>query len=102
MSNTQVSTQMVCLVTTDNNQLIMSQNTVIENQPLSLTNCNMMNINKRYHLLAPHNMFSCPMIPIGYNPFNQINHSNLESNTVLRLIIGYYLWIKKVHKGIQH
>ena len=48
ISNTQVSPQMNCLVNTENNQLLMPQNNLIQNHSLLLKNCNMMNMNNQY------------------------------------------------------
>ena len=88
MSNTQVSPQMTCLVNTENNQLLMPQNNLIQNHSSLLTNCNMMNMNNQYPFFTPNNMFACPMIPMGYNPFNQNSGSNLESNNNSQLFSG--------------
>ena len=80
MSNTQISMQMNCPVASQNNQLQLPQHNIVQNHLSTITNGNMMNINNQYHFFTPNNMFACPMIPIGYNPFNQINCSNPEGN----------------------
>ena len=50
-SNAQVSPQMNCLVNTENNQLLMPQNNLIQNHSSLLTNCNMMNMHNQYPFL---------------------------------------------------
>ena len=51
ISSTQVSPRMNCLVNTENKQLLMPQNNLIQNHSSLLTNCNMMNMNNQYPFL---------------------------------------------------
>ena len=75
MSNTQVSMEMARFMTNESNMIAIPNNNMMQTQASQIPNCNMMNGNRQYPLFAPQNMFACPMIPIGYGPYNQISPS---------------------------
>ena len=80
MSNTQVSMEMAQVMTNESNMITMPNNNMMQTQASQIPNYNMMNGNRQYPLFAPQNMFACPMIPIIYGPYNQINPSNQNIN----------------------